>query len=640
MTKPAITRDISPRQVDQKVKTSILIILLLSVLVRLLLIGNRWINADEGAHLMDASLVLDGYIPLLDFNSRQPFYTYCIAGIFKIFGTGLLQGRLIPLVFSLLVAFLVFKIGKQLFNESVGLLSAAIYMLLPLEINNSIIVKTIPFVTFLICLNFYLLLLYFRHDKFLWLILSGAAAALGYYVRESALIAPATALVLLFLYFRQNKLKLIGGYAGYAIGYLAIVGGMLAFFARHLGWNVLFSRSLNPLSFILKSFSRLYAFSMSSGDVVQTAAVSMHPEYGYYFNYILQAFYLHAFLLLALGFTLIKFFRRPFPDQINDGPVKVNHSYLFLYTWAGFLFLAYAYHFLTRGFYIDYFREFLPPLSIGCAAWLSGPDNRLRLSARFVWPAFFFSVVFFTVHFIIPIQFGMHVFAFYICTGMVVYLAFRLLRDSSVQKRRSIPIAAVILLLLLLFLRTIDFSGLLEMIIWATFSVTILLIFGVLANSNSISFWKYFDWSLQAVFYGALVSGIVYSANTLGLSYDSSYSPEAVNEAVALIRDKTRNDDEVLSGSVIWEFKSGRRPFQNISHPLGLIMSMSATQKGRILEGLEKRPPSIIVMDGFTEKIYLPHIGSQLLAVLDNDYNFLKSFGPAKYPVKIYSHKK
>ncbi len=631
----------NPQQVDQRVKTSILIILLLSVLVRLLLIGNRWINADEGAHLMDASLVIDGYIPLLDFSSRQPFYTYCIAGIFKIFGTGLLQGRLFPLFFSLLVAFLVFKIGKQLLNESVGLLSAAIYMLLPLEIYNSIIVKTIPFVTFMICLNFYLLLLYFRHDKLLWLVLSGAAAALGYYVRESALIAPATAFVLLFLSFRQNKSKLIGGYAGYAIGYLAIVSGMLAFFARYLGWNVLFSRSLNPLSFIVKSFDKLTAFSKSSADVVQAAATSMHPDYGYYFNYILQAFYPHAFLLLALGFTLIKIYRQPLPDQINDGPTKENHPFLFLYTWTGFLFLAYAYHFLTRGFYIDYFREFLPPLSIACAAWLLDPENRLHLSAGFVWPSFFFSVVFFAIHAILPIQFGMHVFAFYICTGMVVYLAFRLIKNNYVQKQRSIAVvAAVILLLLLSFLRTIDLAGFLEILIWAMVSIAIILTFWVLANSTSISFSKYFNWSLQAVFCGSLVSGIVYSANTLGLSYDSSYSPAAVNEAVALIRDKTRKGDEVLSGSVIWEFESGRGPFQNISHPLGLISSMSKEQKDKILEGLEKSPPSIIVMDGFTEKIYFPHIGSQLLAVIDNDYKLLKSVGPAKYPVKIYFHKK
>ena len=61
-------------------------ILFISLLIRLWLLDKRWINPDEGAHLMDAALALDGMIPKVDFGSRQPLYTYALAGFLKLFG--------------------------------------------------------------------------------------------------------------------------------------------------------------------------------------------------------------------------------------------------------------------------------------------------------------------------------------------------------------------------------------------------------------------------------------------------------------------------------------------------------------------------------------------------------------------------
>ncbi len=68
----------------------------------------RWIDPDEGAHLMDAVLVLDGKIPSVDFESRQPVYAYANAAVLKFLGVNYISGRLLPMTCSLLVGFMVF----------------------------------------------------------------------------------------------------------------------------------------------------------------------------------------------------------------------------------------------------------------------------------------------------------------------------------------------------------------------------------------------------------------------------------------------------------------------------------------------------------------------------------------------------
>ena len=65
-------------QIFSKTNKSYLLLLavfLISLFIRLWLLDKSWINPDEGAHLMDAALALDGKIPKVAFSTRQP-YTY------------------------------------------------------------------------------------------------------------------------------------------------------------------------------------------------------------------------------------------------------------------------------------------------------------------------------------------------------------------------------------------------------------------------------------------------------------------------------------------------------------------------------------------------------------------------------------
>ena len=93
-------------------------------------------------------------------------------------------------------------------------------------------------------------------------------------------------------------------------------------------------------------------------------------------------------------------------------------------------------------------------------------------------------------------------------------------------------------------------------------------------------------------------TGIIASsagAKVIGPAYDCVWSPETVRSVSQIVRDHTTSDDEVMSGAVIWEFEAGRRPFLNISHPLGFINGMSDRTAKRITARLASRPPRLQV---------------------------------------------
>ena len=129
----------------------LLLIGVLSLSLKLSLLDKKWVNPDEGAHLMDAALVLDGKVPLVDFDSRQPFYVYVHAFFFALFGPEFFVGRLCVMIFSLLTGVMVFLLGKELFNERVALLATAFFLFMPLEVFYSVVVKTEPLTMFLTC---------------------------------------------------------------------------------------------------------------------------------------------------------------------------------------------------------------------------------------------------------------------------------------------------------------------------------------------------------------------------------------------------------------------------------------------------------------------------------------------------------
>ncbi len=62
---------------------------------------------------------------------RAPFYTYCLAGVYAIFGPSLWAARLLGLMIGLISVALTYVLGKRIFNRTVGILAAVVHSVYP-----------------------------------------------------------------------------------------------------------------------------------------------------------------------------------------------------------------------------------------------------------------------------------------------------------------------------------------------------------------------------------------------------------------------------------------------------------------------------------------------------------------------------
>ena len=115
---------------NQRPNTHILFVFILfaALAVRLIMICLRGINPDEGAHLMDARLFLEGLLPVVDYGARQPVYVAFLAGMLNIFGTTLSAGRLLPVLSSIAGGAVLYMIGKRLYSPRTGLVAGTLYL--------------------------------------------------------------------------------------------------------------------------------------------------------------------------------------------------------------------------------------------------------------------------------------------------------------------------------------------------------------------------------------------------------------------------------------------------------------------------------------------------------------------------------
>jgi hypothetical protein len=148
--------------------------------------------------------------------------------------------------------------------------------------------------------------------------------------------------------------------------------------------------------------------------------------------------------------------------------------------------------------------------------------------------------------------------------------------------------------------------------------------------------------SIGFITFSILVSSFLLSfavsGRNMGLDFDNVWSPETVREASDYIKVNSRENDEIISGAVIWELESDRKPFMNQTHPLGYESGMSEEKLKNIEWYLSKHKPRFIVLDGYTERTYLRHV-NELQMIMDEKYQLKKVVNGSRYPVKIYELK-
>ena len=598
---------------------------LLSLMLRLWLLDKRWINPDEGAHLMDALLTLQGYIPLVDFGSRQPFYVFMNAIWLKLFGVNYLAGRLFPLTCSLFTGLLVYLIARKLFNEKVALLSAVIYLLIPFEVLNSVLVKTEPLANLIACASILLLLKYGddRNNKFLFL--SGALAAVGYYVRQSAITLPIAAGIYIVLFKRQRFPEASRSLGTYFIGYGLVVLAFMIFYSQFFSVDKLLFGIIDPAGFILSAGRKLW--NLVSQNVLTAGSENVDELVGTMTTnslyYIKLTIYLHTFLFLGVLWAAIRSFYYP---GSNSPYLKLpSKSYLFAILWTGLLTFAYVYYYKVFGYYIDYFRELLPVLSILFAAFVYETifcGSSQRTLVFWVSLVLMGLATLFFVEKIVDVPKGVQI--------IFVIGSVAILMISGERLTRRVHLAAVFavagLALFYLFGRAFGWTPKNVMLGFTACGISLA---AILSVRNRIRFI-----GISFVLC-VLVLNTYFASSIMGLNFDTIWSPSAVRKITNVIEENSSKDDEVLSGAVIWEFNSHRRPFEMISHPLVYRHNMSDEVAEKIESRMTENPPKIVVLDGYTEMIYLNKL-DWMTRLLQRKYNLILTDKMGKYPVCVY----
>jgi len=595
--------------------------------LRLLLLAIRWINPDEGAHLMGARLFLDGFWPVADFGSRQPFYIFVLTLAMQIFGVSLWAGRLVPLVSSLITGWLLYLIARRLVNRDAGIFAAASYWLLPILAVWSVVVKTEPLAMCMVTLSVLLMLNAFELplQRRGWVLVSGICAALAFYVRQSTLYLPLTALIY-FLWIRRDSIQLKFLHVlYYVLGFLSVILALSAVYSTRMGWQQVVTSQLNPLNIVANRL--LHSLGMlppelrvveGTGFRILDQEVSVSLEA--WRHSIFYTFFLVTSAIACIGRCLRK---------ATTAPEHRQAMLLFL-TWLCTVMALYAFQTAHRGFYTQYYTEALPPMVLLAAGVMDSQQIKQRYRAIFLplmWGLFYGIYLLHRIfwHAQVPIP----VYWLSACV-LTFFLGFLFQPLDSVRGKQVLPIAGLVSLIAMLLLQLV---GLPLVLVAATAAWLFFLVFkkslsgisGIVPAATSNRAWL-------ATAFVCFFFTAAYSGKHLGPQYEGVWSQSTLRNAAAVLRHNGSPADEVLSGGMIWTLESGLLPFQNVAHPTEFVKRYHSD----FISDFQQNRPRFIVLDGYTRRKYQKH-WSFIESELETHYLPIAKIPDARFPVIIYS---
>jgi 4-amino-4-deoxy-L-arabinose transferase-like glycosyltransferase len=612
--------------------TWLIAILGLSLVLRLALVPGRWINPDEGAHLMDGRLALDGLLPFVDFDSRQIAYTYVLAAFLRL-SHGSYEGvRLGLVVVTVANVGLVYLIARRLFDGRVGITAALVYAVQPLAVIWSPIVHTEPVTILATCLGILCLV---RHvqtpgDR-LGILLAGVFLSLAFYARESALGVVAAVVVVLAVESWREPGLLARRYGLLALGFVLPCAGFTLLYLGRLGVHGWWTSSLNPLYILMAHLPNIGKAGLAGaspagpGGTVrggQASPITM--------AYLGSVALLCATLLAGFAAALGLGPGRLGGERWRGSPPRPD---LLLLSWLGGLFLVYAYWTAHRGFFPQYAEEFLAPLAILTGAVvtdlirLSLPTVRfgLALGLLMTYPVAAFALS----HFMgreLPL---------YTCF-LIPALALSLTQLAAGGRVRGwAAVVGIVLVMLALGSSAVGAPVGVRRALKLALIPTVLA--GVYAAAGASPQRRRLFLALSACTAFATLAGYSFSraGSIIDLKYETVWAPETLRTVADIIRRGSSAGDRVMSGGVIWELEAGRRPFANVTHPLGFLLGNSAGEPERLARELVTTPPRFVVFDGYTERTYgllLPRLGETLA----ERYQLVADLPGLHYPVRVY----
>ena len=588
-------------------------ILLAAALIRIVLLHMRWINPDEGAHLMDAQLLMQGQVPVVDYGSRQPVYVFLIAVFLKCFGSTFGVARWLPLVSSLGVIVLLYMMGKRWMGIRFGLAAAFIYAILPLILIWSTVVKTEqPAILFATASMFTLLLGLERKPGFL--VLSGVLAALAFYIRQPTLYVP-IAVILFLLISQRGNIKAV---LFYSAGYLGVVGVVWGIYLFHMSLNEILFSQLNPLYLVWNRLAHLFGLLPEKYKIVDDSGFRVLDQS---MSYTLDAWF------QAIGFSFFIIVGALIGHSFSKNHQTGQRSIVpLLWWWIGIAVLLYFYQTTSRGFYSQYITELLPPLLLLASAPILHVVQ--KINGRFWLVVGKILILFFGFYMVLRLFWHLllewhFLFLLSFILGVIVYyLVFRE-QKLSLDEFVMPSLLCAFTGFSLLGLKAIFFHDLFVFILIV--HVVIGLIYGM-----AIMFKTKINAGLLfltfAFFYTAMISG-----RYIGPQYETVWSSQTVNEVGRFLQEQGEPTDQVLSGGMIWTFAAQMQPFLNTPHPTEFYKYQLSNFEKRF----QQSPPRFIILDGYTRRKFSRY-WSFLSERIEEQYAQVKRVAGSRYPVDIY----
>ncbi len=626
-----------PTPLTQHDRRWLFAVLAVTLGLRLAVWPHHLVGPDEGAHLMDGRLTVQGLIPFIDFPARRALFTYMLAGLIRLVGPDYTLIRLCIVLLSPVTAAIIFALGRRLFDTRAALIAAGTYAVFPLAVNATPVVQMQPFAILAACSAAYCLLRFLDSNRTAWLVATGALCAAGVQLRDSMVAVSAAFLLAVGLRSWRSPARLGGQWLTFSGGFVAFIVALTFWWGQASTAEAWWQSQINPFYVVAKQRHEVakVAAAVVGPVPVRRAIRDMHlphQSWGNTRRAVMRSLLAYAGLLAAAALASVRLVAAGAP---SPGPERARQALVVLVPWILLLGAAYAYWSLRRGFFPEYALEFLPPLTLlfgYLGAHLTeestgGAPRVLALALLGVLGVAAFAAGWLSLP-ALPLVY---------VAGATLALA--LMQGSPTARvwRWAGAAAAIVAVLVL------------PIGIPAPESKVLQLAAGVLlvgsgwyllrpTASQPPQAGRPLERLGMVVVLALSARSLQAAGRALQADPGGAWQVDDVSTIVRTLRERGSATDEVLSGAVIWAFQSGLQPFARMTHPLRYELMAPEHEVAPLSRHLAEQPPRFIVMDGYTEKTF-GRILPELEQTIERGYSPLTSVEGGMFKVTLYERR-
>jgi len=279
----------------------VLVIVILAAYLRIYRIDSKDVWLDEANTVLISSSALPEIVSRLKLDSSPPFFYLLLHYWMKIFGQGEFAIRTLSAIFGILLVCVLFFVGRRLFTTKVGVYSALIAAISPIQVMYSQEVRMYSLLPLTSILSMYFFIRFIQEKKrmhIFWYVISTIACL--YTHNYGIFLLPAQALILLFS--RPKRKTLLTCLMGTGCVILAYLPWLPIFFSQvkngsHYTWIKSFWDSSG---FLGSFFQSLESFS-PGGYQLGYVALNAFGK-----NPFLPVFFVSILLLIFIIQAIIK----------------------------------------------------------------------------------------------------------------------------------------------------------------------------------------------------------------------------------------------------------------------------------------------------------------------------------------------